>query len=99
MAVSLLLGGGRLAFSPHSVRAGPVQFYVTNQMPRSERFVVTTPDGRPVTSPVVIPAGGTAQLQATLTLPAYALRALRRPWPALAVNRPARTGDNAVQLP
>ncbi|MDE3132441.1 MAG: hypothetical protein KGL15_00075 [Acidobacteriota bacterium] len=97
--MSVLLGGGRLSFAPHAVRAGLVQLNVANQMPRAERLLLVGPDGRAVAAPVVIAAGGTAQLQARLTLPAYTLRALGRRWPALAVNRPARTADGAVQLP
>ncbi len=73
--VSVYLGGGKPLVDPQRVEPGPVLFNVTNQTVKPQTVSVAAPDGRPVTRGVVIPAGGTGQLKATLRLTAYGVEA------------------------
>jgi hypothetical protein len=99
--VSVYLGGGKPLVDPQRVEPGPVLFNVTNQTAKPQTVSVAAPDGRPVTGGVVIPAGGTGQLKATLVLTAYGVEADGRSSSMTLVSTKGstRTGDDDLLQP
>jgi hypothetical protein len=98
--VSVYLGAGRPVVDPRKVRQGPVLFNMANQTGKAETVSIAAPDGRLVTHTVLIPAGGTGQLKATLTLTAYGVERNGRPSMAsVSTEGPARTGNNDLLQP
>jgi hypothetical protein len=99
--VSVYLGGSKPLIDPQRVEQGPVLFNVTNQTAKPQTVSVAARDGRPVTRGVVIPAGGTGQLKATLTLAAYGVETDGRSssMTSVSITGPTRTGNDDLLQP
>jgi hypothetical protein len=99
--VSVYIGGGRALVDPRRLQPGPAIFNVTNQTSRSQTVSITAGDGRAVARGVAIPAGGTGQLKADLTLSAYGVELDGRPssMTLVAVRGARRNGDDDLLQP
>jgi hypothetical protein len=99
--VSVYVGAGGIALDPTKLSPGPVEFNVTNQSGRAVTVAVMLAGGRSLIRGAPIPAGGTAQLKATLSHHRFAVGFAGQPASArfLTLSGPDRTGANELTQP
>jgi hypothetical protein len=99
--VSVYAGSGGIVLDPSRLRAGPVEFNITNQSGKAVSLAVVTGAGRTLDHSASIPSGGTAQLKTILSLHSVGVGYAGRPASVkrLTVSGRAPTGDDEHTQP
>ena len=99
--VSVYVGTGGITLDPTKLSPGPVEFDITNQSGKAVSVAVMISGGRTLTRSPSIPAGGTAQLKASLSHYNFGVGLAGQPssMQPLTLAGRARTGDNELTQP